>query len=173
MSAEDLLLIGKITKPHGVRGKLKVYSYAESPQVFSDAQVLYLNLKSGSKKPLEIESVSFHGDMAIMGFVEIDNREKAEEIAGGELYIDKKYLKPLEEDEYYRYELIGLEVETIDGLNIGKIEDVFPTGSNDVLVVKKGKVENLIPVTREVVKEVDLEKKRVLIEPLENMIEGL
>jgi len=173
VSAEDLLLIGKITKPHGVRGKLKAISYAESPLVFSDADVLYLSLKSGPQISLKVESVSFHGDTAILELEEIKSREKAEEIAGGELYIEKKYLTPLEEDEYYRYELIGLEVETVGGLNIGTIEDVFPTGANDVLVVRKGKVENLIPTTQEVIKEVDLELKRVIIEPLENMIEGL
>jgi len=173
VSAEDLLLIGKITKPHGIRGKLKVYSYAESPEIFNDAQILYLKLESSSLRPLHVESAGFHGDMVILGLKEIDSRDKAEEIARGELYIEKKYLEPLEKGEYYRYELIGLEVETVDGLIVGAVEDVFPTGSNDVLVVKKGKVENLIPVTREVVKAVDLENKKMLIEPLENMIEGL
>lgn len=173
MSAEDLLLIGKITKPHGIKGSLKVYSYAESPELFNDAEVLYLKLKSGTMKPLHVESFSSSGDMVILGFKEIENRNDAEEIVKGELYVDKKYLPPLEEDEYYRYELIGLQVETVDGLNVGIVEDIFPTGSNDVLVVKKGKVENLIPVTKEVVKEIDREKKKILIEPLENMLEGL
>ena len=173
MLTEGLLLIGKVVKPHGLKGEVKVSSFAESLETFDEAERLFLKEKDGSMKPLHIGRLASHKNMVILSFDEIEGMEAVREICGLELYIEKDTLAKLPEGEYYRYELLGLHVETIEGVPLGRVEDILPTGSNDVLLVKDGNNEHLIPVLKDVIKEVDLGKGRMVIKPLENMLDGL
>jgi 16S rRNA processing protein RimM len=96
-----------------------------------------------------------------MAFRDVADREAAERLRGAALYIDKDRLPPLEEENYYWFELIGMEVYTPDGRYLGRLESVVPTGSNDVYVVRNADRETLVPALASVVKSVDTAQMRM------------
>ena len=169
----NLLLIGKVTKPHGIRGKIRIISYAESIDTFLNLDSLYLKDKSGAIVPLHIQSVSPSKGVFILAVNEIDSIDAAKEVRGCDLFMDRTKLPELPDGEYYQRELIGLDVVTTEGVQLGKIRDILPTGSNDVFIVRNKKTEHMIPYLKDVVKSIDLDKGLMVVEPYENMIEGL
>ena len=173
MNTDDLILIAKLTKLHGIKGMLKLASFAESIDTFYDLDWIYLKKSDGSFMKEQIETISPHKTGALVSFTSVKGIEDAQKMVGHELYIEKEYLEDLPEGEYYRHELIGLEVITNEGIHIGTIEDMLPTGSNDVFVVRDEGRENLIPATKEVIRDIDIAKGEMIIEPLEKMIKEL
>lgn len=170
MNTEELILIGKLTKLHGIKGMLKLASFAESVDAFYDLDWIYLKMSNGSFVKEQIENIAPHKTGALISFKSVKGIEDAQKMVGRELYIEKEYLDELPDGEYYRYELIGLEVITDGGVHLGKIEDLIPTGSNDVFVVRGGGKEHMIPATKEVIRDIDIVKGEMIIEPLEKMI---
>lgn len=166
---KDLILIGRVSKPHGIKGGVRAISYADGPDIFREIPHIYLKNKDESIRPLEISSVSTAKGVVILGFNDIKCIDSAKDIQGCELYIERSFLPLPSEDEYYHIDLIGLDVITTDGLLIGKICEVMQTGGNDVFVVKKDKQEHLIPAIKEVIREIDIPGGKVLIEPMEGM----
>ena len=173
MNTDDLILIGKLTKLHGIKGMLKLASFAESIDTFYDLDSIYLKKSDGSFIKEQIETISPHKTGALVSFTSVKGIEDAQKMIGDELYIEKECLEELPDGEYYRYELIGLEVITDQGIYLGKIEELLPTGSNDVFVVRKEGKENMIPATKEVIKDIDIAKGKMIIRPLEKMIKEL
>ncbi|MDT8317693.1 MAG: ribosome maturation factor RimM [bacterium] len=170
MNTDDLILIGKLTKLHGIKGMLKLASFAESIDAYCDLDSIYLKKNDGSFTKDQIEAISPHKTGAIVSLKSVKGIEDAQKLVGHELYIEKEQMKDLPAGEYYRYELIGLEVITDEGIHLGKIEDLLPTGSNDVFVVSKEGTENMIPATKEVIKDIDIARGEMIIRPLEKMI---
>lgn len=167
----NLLIIGKVLKPHGVEGKLKVLNYTDSPDVFHYADQLYLKEGNGTMTPLHLKSVSSHKMNMILDVDEIENIERAEETRGCHILIDKAKLKKLPDGEYYQYELIGLDVISVSGKKFGKIKELISTGSNDVFIVREGKQEHLVPALKDIIKKIDFEKRQIIIEPIDGMME--
>ena len=100
----------------------------------------------------------------------VTDRERAEELIGAELFIPETELPELDEDTYYWFELIGIEVYTTEGYYLGRITTILPTGSNDVYVVKDNKKEVLIPALESVVLDIDLELKRMRLDLPEGLV---
>lgn len=163
MPPKDYVLIGKIAGVHGVRGNVKVISYAESPDVFeTDRPFLVIDAR-GASQTHTIDWAKSHGRGLIMAFHDIQDRDGAETLLQAEIYIKRSDLPDLEEeDTYYWFELIGLSVVDPNGAFLGRIESVMETGSNDVYVVKDEKrgavYEVLVPALGSVVLSVDLER---------------
>ncbi len=168
---EELLLIGKITKPHGIGGKLRVASYAGDLETFQNLSGIYLKKKDGKTDLHQIASASQGNGFVILELDGITDRSMAEGVSGSDLFMKREELRELPEGEYYHIDLIGLDVITEEGVLLGRISEVFPTGSNDVFVVKKGKTEHLIPVIKDVIREVDIEGGKVIVHLLDNLIE--
>ncbi len=173
MNTDNLILIGKLTKLHGIKGMLKLASFAESIDTFYDLDWIYRKNSDGSFIKEQIETISPHKTGALVSFTSVKGIEDAQKMVGHELYIEKECLEDLPDGEYYRYELMGLEVITDQGIHLGKIEELLPTGSNDVLVVRDEGKENMIPATKEVIRNIDIAKGEMIIRPLEKMIEDL
>jgi len=173
VNTDDLILIGKLTKLHGIKGMLKLASFAESIDTFYDLDWIYRKNSDGSFIKEQIETISPHKTGALVSFTSVKGIEDAQKMVGHELYIEKECLEDLPDGEYYRYELMGLEVITDQGIHLGKIEELLPTGSNDVLVVRDEGKENMIPATKEVIRNIDIAKGEMIIRPLEKMIEDL
>ena len=167
---ENLLLIGKVLRPHGVRGLLKIKSYADSDSTFLRAGEIYLCAPKGGVEKWELLSIKPHKGHFLMELKGFHTREKAEEYRDADIYIDKSALVK-EEGEFFWYELVGLRVYLVTGEYLGKIVEIMPTGSNDVYVVQEGKREYLIPAIEDVVKEVDIENNKMIIDPLEGLLE--
>ncbi len=176
MKEKDLLLIGKVVKPHGIKGEIKVLPYSESVDSFRAADVLCLKAKGGPLQSFKVTSVRPHKNVFIVGLKEISSINEAEKWIGALVYRRKDTLPALnrEEGEYYWHEIIGFEVRTNEQKVIGRIKHVFNTGSNDIFVVydKKTRKEYLIPSTYEVIEKFDWENKILWITPLPGLLES-
>ena len=166
---KDLILIGRISKPQGIKGGIRAISYADSPDIYREIPHIYLKKKDDSISPLKISRVSTVKGAVILNFEGFKDRNSTEDIIGCELYIERSFLPPPPKDEYYHVDLIGLDVFTTAGQLLGKICEVMQTGGSDVFVVKKGKEEHLIPAIKDVIVEVDIDGGKVIIEAMEGM----
>ena len=167
---EDLLLIGKVVRPHGLKGLLRIISYADSPATFLKAGEVVLGGGSGKPEKYGIISITAGKKFFLLHLEGLDSLEKAEACRGENIYLNKAVLTK-GEDEYYWYELVGLPVFLDTGKRIGTIRRIIPGAGHDIYVVREGIEEVLIPAVREVIKEVDLEKGKVIISEMEGLLD--
>ena len=118
--AEDLLDIGKVVKTWGLKGHVKLVSYAESPDIFKRIRELYIR-KGNRSVPLPVEDVREHKNQVMMKFHGRDRIEEVEDLLRETLYMHKRDLEPLEPGEYYWFQLIGMEVHTDTGTELGTL----------------------------------------------------
>lgn len=168
MEKNGFLPIGKIVGPHGVKGNIKVYSYAESLSVFDPgSSILVINAK-GSEKTYKIKWVKPHARVILLSLQGIESRDSAKTLIGSELFIEQANFPEPEDGSYYWFDIIGLSVFTTDEQYLGKIESIIFTGSNDVFVVKDPNKEydneTLIPALESVVLEIDFELKTMRVD---------
>lgn len=165
----EYIEIGQIVNTNGLKGVVKVNPFTDDISKFEDLKYVYIQLKNELKK-VKIEQVRYNKNQVLLKLEGIDSIEEAEKYRNFYLKTEKESQEDLGEDTYYIVDLMGLDVYSDKNEYLGKIEDVFPTGSNDVYVVKDnlGK-QILIPAIADVVKEVDLKNKKMII----NLIPGL
>ena len=161
---KDLVLIGKIVGVHGLRGTIRIQSYAESLEIFRPDTALLVVDPEDRKTSCKITWIKPHAHGALLAFSEISNRDQANALIGSELYIESNRFPKLEEGAYYWYELIGLNIYTSDDRYIGYLESIIETGANDVYVVKKDNKEILIPALKSVVRSIDIDRKIMRVE---------
>ena len=172
-SAEPrFLIIGRIRKPHGVRGEMKVSVLSDLPERFLWLEQVYLSRRADDPNPhvAGIESVRFHQQDALIKFAGYDGREAAGVLRQHYVFVPIEEAIPLEDGEYYTYQLMGLSVYTVSGQELGKVTDLIETGANDVFVVNGKSGELLIPDTAEVVKQIDFDAKRIMISPIDGLL---
>ncbi len=163
MDNANLLSIGKIVGAHGVKGVVKVFSYAESQSRYQSGMQLVLKDSHGNRFVRTIIWAKPHSKTVLLSLDGIQERSQAEAVIGSELFIEKATLEELDAGSYYWDDLLGLAVYSVNGEYLGELSAIIPTGSNDVYVVKQSKPESqaevLIPALVSVVKEVDLDRK--------------
>jgi len=157
--------IGRVVAPWGIRGEVKVEVQTDFPDRFSCGEILYLQGRA-----VTIKSSRYRGNTVILKLDTIDSRNAAELIRGACLEVPSTELKPLPKGEYYRFQLLGLEVQNTEGKLLGQVSDVIQTGSNDVYEISSDTGKFLIPATDEVIKSIDLDKRRMVIELLKGLI---
>ena len=167
---EALLLIGKVIGPHGVRGLLKIESYARSEDSLLTAGRIYLRQSPEKISEHEIVSAVLHKGASLIRLEGLDSREQAELYRGAEILI-RKAAASRDDDEYFWHELIGLRVYLETGRYLGTVKDILPTAANDIYVVREGREEFLIPAIHEVVKTIDLESGKMIISEVEGLLE--
>ncbi len=155
------LIIGRVQKPHGVRGDVRVMPYTELPERFSWLETVYVG--ETDPQPVGVESVRFHGDVILLKLAGYDSREAAGALRGEWLQVLESEAIPLEEGEYYLYQLEGLAVYTDAGEHLGELAQVMETGANNVFVVRGKRGEILLPDTAEVVREIDFGNGRMTV----------
>ena len=168
MTDTQFIAIGKIIGAHGIKGNLKIHSYAESLSPFEAGTRICVKNARGWKKNYHVKWVKPHSKGILLAFRGVDDRTLAETLIGSELFIDRGTLPELEAGTYYWSDLIGLSVFSKEEDYIGRIKAVLPTGSNDVYVVENvgndHKEEVLIPALQSVVLDVDLEKQVMIVD---------
>ena len=164
-SRPHYLAVGRVMGPWGVRGKVKVEILTDFPQRFIDMRVAYLQ-----GKPYIIEEVELHRKAALIKFEGCDDRRLAERLRGKMVEVPLEEAVPLPEGEYYLYQIVGLAVWTTKGEYLGRVREVLFTGSNEVYVVENKAEEILLPAIEDVVKEVDLEGGKLLVELMEGLV---
>lgn len=167
---EDFLKAGVISSTHGVRGEVKVFPATGEPERFRTLKKVYLD--TGRERiRLEITGVKFFKQFAILKFRGIDNINEIERYRGCSLWVEREDAVPLEEDEYYIGDLIGMEVFTEDGNKFGVLKDVMETGANDVYIVDTPEHgEILVPAIHDCILDVDIEEKKMKIHLLPGLI---
>jgi len=163
VSENEHILIGKIVGLHGIKGVLRICSYAESDALFSAGSPVLVN-SAGEIFTHTIKESAPHKRGLLLHLEGIENRGHAESLVGSDLFIEKSALPQPEEGSYYWSDLIGLSVFTPENSFLGKLTAVMPTGSNDVYVVKNGKKETLIPAIASVVMAVDIENRTMQVQ---------
>jgi len=166
-----LITIGKVLKPFGVKGEMKIEPMTDFPERFRGLSRVHLVSPSGREMDCEVKSIRYSGKTPLMLFAGYDSPEKAKALNGWLLKIPEEEAVPLPEGTYYWFELIGMEVFTEGGEKLGTLVDIFETGSNDVYVIRQGVNEVYIPATQEVVKQVDRAAKRMVIHLLDGLME--
>jgi 16S rRNA processing protein RimM len=161
---EDRVIIGKIVGVHGVKGTLKIHSYAESLEIFEPGASLAVRTHGGSEEHYEIDWIKPHSRGALLALKEINHRDQAKTLVGADLQIEKAKLPELQAGVYYWYDLIGLKVFTTDDRYLGRLESIIETGANDVYVVKDDAREILIPALKSVVHKIDIEANLMRVE---------
>jgi 16S rRNA processing protein RimM len=163
-----LVSIGKISGSKGKKGELKFYS--DHSLNLPLLVTVYLSQKDRIEE-FEVESVVPYKDYQLIKFKGVNSLSQALELVGFEILVPEEALLPLEEGSYYLSQVIGCSVRTKDGCDVGKVEDMLFASSNNLLVVRQGKEEILIPFTQDVCIKVDLEKKEILVDPPEGLLE--
>ena len=162
------LVIGRIVKPHGVRGELRVEIITELPERFNWLETVYVG--ENPPQPVAVESVRFHKNFALIKLAGYDTRETAAELRAQLLQVPEEEGIPLEEGEYYLYQLVGLDVFTDEGERLGELVEVIETKANNVFIVDGPRGEVLLPDTDEVVLDIDFENGRMEVHLMDGLL---
>lgn len=173
MAASSLVVLGKLMKPHGIKGAIRVEYYAESPELLE--KPLMLRAGRFAPRPVRIREWSLWKDQLILTIEGVNDRTQAEQMRGQELLIDASHLPEAEDDEPYLRDLLGLTVKLENGEVVGELEDIdFPAGQ-EMWVIRapesEGGYEVLLPAVPEFVLDIDLDAEVVTIAPPEGLLE--
>ncbi len=166
-----MYLIGKVLKPRGLKGEVKVEVVTSFPEHFSELKTVIVE-KNGQRQLHSIGHVKKANRSVVLKFKDINSVEQAELLRNAELFIEQDQLTVLEQDEYYIHDLIGLNVYDEQDNCLGELIDVESYSGNDVYILKgmDGK-EYMVPATREVIKKVSLSEKRMIIHIMEGLLD--
>lgn len=164
------LEIGQIVNTHGIKGEIKVTPFTNDITRFDDLKEVYVKSKKESKL-YKVEGVRYHKNMVLIKLEGINTPEQADLLRNAYLEVDREHAVPLEEGAYYIVDLIGLEVYTEEGKPLGKVDDIYNTGANDIYVIKDelGK-QVLLPGIKDVIKNVDLEGGKITVHLIPGLI---
>ena len=166
-----LITIGKVLKPFGVKGEMKIKPLTDFPERFRKLGRVFLVASSGEEMACSVSAVRYLDGTPVLLFEGFDSPEKARSLNGRLVKIPEGEAEPLPDGSYYWFELIGMDVYSEAGDKLGTITDIFETGSNDVYVMKQGRKEIYLPATKEVVKQVDRTAKRMVIHLMDGLLE--
>lgn len=166
------LVIGRVVRPHGVRGEVRVAIHTHLPERFTWLDEVYISRDANDPDPqrLALHSVRFHKGYALVRLGDYNDRGDAEVLRGSWLMVPEDEAIPLEEDEVFHFDLEGLAVYTEDAEHLGTLSEVLETGANEVFIVRGDRGEILIPNIEEVIIEVDLDGRRMVVHLLPGLI---
>lgn len=168
-SAEPhFIAVGRVAKPHGIRGEVRVELLTDLPERFKWLKAIYV----GEHKPrlVDIESVRFHQGFVLLKLAGYPTRTEAELLRGELLQVPESEAIPLDEGEYFLFQLAGLQVFTEQGEFVGRISDILETGANNVFVIDGQDQQFLVPDIPEVIASIDIENKRMEIRPIPGLL---
>lgn len=166
----EYLDIGKVINTHGVRGEVKVIPLTDDPLRYNLLKEVLIE-EHDKLKNYSIQSVRYHKGFILLKLVNIDNMDDAEKLRNKVLKIHRKDAVQLPEGSYFICDLIGIKVFGINQMELGTIKEILKTGSNDVYVVSYGEKEILIPALKTVVKSIDLESGKMVVDLPKGIIE--
>ncbi len=157
-----MIVMGRVSAPFGVKGWVKVQPYTEKVDSLFRYPKWWL-AAAGGWEAMEVDEKAVHGEVLVVHFAGMDDRDRAATLKGRDVAIPRQQLPAAAPGEYYWADLVGLVVENTHGQSLGRVERLFESGANPVLVVT-GDRERLVPFVDAVVKQVDLEAGKLLVE---------
>ena len=167
----ELVAIAKIVRTRGLRGEVVAELLTDFPERFEGLEEVMAVFENGDRRELKIERFFFQKNRIVLKFAGVDSIETAETLRDTEVCISEAEAVELEEDEYFDWELEGCEVETVEGEKIGTVREVLRTGGTEVLIIDGAERELMIPFAESICTEVDVEGKRVIVDPPEGLLE--
>jgi 16S rRNA processing protein RimM len=166
---DALIQLGKIVGAHGIHGAVKILSYAESTDSYTARDSIIVQNAAGEQTSYHLLDCRPHKKILRVTLDQVTTRDQAEALVGSGVYVPRDSLPPLEEDAYYWRDLIGITVLTVQGEDLGRIEQIIPTGANDVYVVRSRATpdhpkEILIPAVSSVIIEIDTDRNRMIVD---------
>ena len=168
---EELVAIARIVKPRGLRGEVVAELLTDFPERFESLENVIGLQPDGTRLNLKIAECWFQKDRVVLRFEGFDSIEQPETLRNIEICIPESESVELDEDEYFDWQLEGCEVRTIEGERIGTVREVMRTGGTENLVVDGDGQEYLIPFAGSICTEVDAEKKLILVDLPEGLLE--
>jgi len=166
-----LITIGRAQKTHGVKGEIRIEPLTDHPERFSDLRRVFMTSSRGESRECTVRSVRYMDNSPLLLLEGYESPEEARVLNGWLVQVPEEEALPLPEGQYYWFELIGMEVVSEAGERLGRIVDIFETGSNDVYVMKAGRKEVYLPATKEVIRQVDRAAKRMVIRVMDGLLE--
>jgi len=160
----DAVEIGRVLKPQGIRGEMKVAPYCDDAGCFLDFECVYTKDEAGSFKEHAVMSARIQNAAAYVMFAGITDRNAAEKFRNETLYIDRKDRKKLAEDSYFIADLVGMDVCDETGRTLGRLTDVLITGAADVYTVRTKKGTMMFPALKKVILSVDIDTKMMVLD---------
>ena len=173
----DLLLVGRITRVHGIRGDVKVQPMTDDPARLSGVDTFHVGAAPEATRALRVEAIrSMHtkqGATVLVRFAGISTPEAAEALRGLSLYADAAVLPPLDADEYFLHDLVGLAVEATDGPPLGTSVAVVEMPAHPVVVVETAAGERvMVPDVPAFLVDVDVAGRRMVVNAIEGLFGG-
>ena len=166
-----MIAVGEVVAAHALRGVVRVRVYHPPATSLVAGRCVFLE-RDGVRSGVAVRSAApFRGGLALVAFAGVGYRDAAEALVGSRVLVRARDLPPPGEHEFYYHEVVGFQVETVAGESLGRIAETFPTGANDVWLVRDEGREHLIPVIAEVVRTIDRATRRVVIAPLPGLLE--
>ncbi len=168
--ADRFLLIGRVVKPHGMLGELKIFPYSQQPEnILGYNNIVFVNQRDECSPPLKVKKSRTQGKFAVIALEGIDTRGHAEQLIGAGVLLDRKLLPKAQKNEYYWFELQGLTVKTENGQMLGKVTNIFSNGAQDIMVVGNKKQEFLIPILDSIILQQN--EEGIIIAPPPGLLE--
>ncbi len=166
----EWVTIGQIRKPHGLHGYLRAEALSDVPERFEGLSQVWLELSDGYREARPIDKCTIERRGLLVKFEGIDTPEAANRLCGAYIQVPFKDTAPLPEGQFYVFDLVGGQVVTENGRDVGQIRDILTMPANDVMVIDGPRGEILIPVIEEVVIDIDADKRRVVIRPMPGLL---
>lgn len=167
---QEYFEIGQIVNHFGIKGMVKVNPFTDDISQFEKLKSILL-VKDGKLSEVEIEETKYSKNQVLLKLKGIDTVEEAEKYRGCYLKIARSNSKKLPKDTYFIADLLGLTVYTDENILLGKVEDIYNSGANDIYVIKsEDRKQILLPGTKEVIKQIDLEQERITVHIIKGLI---
>ena len=171
MTDASWVTIGFVRKPHGVAGYMKIGSLSDAPDRFKNLRQAWLEFPNGHREAIQIEQTRIQGEHLLIKFVGIDTPEQGARLAGAYIQTPMTEVGSLPEGEFYVFDLIGCQVVSDKGDEIGRIRDVMAMPANDVFIVDTPKGEALIPAVRDLVTAIDMQRRCIVVRLIPGLID--
>lgn len=171
-SFADYLVIGKVLRPFGLKGEVKLEPITGDINRFQRLEFIFIEKESTFQK-IHVEGVRISPNVVHLKLRDYNTRDDAERLRDQYIYIDRPNAIEIDDSSYYYYDIMGCEVRTLEGNVIGVIHDIQNAGSCDVYVVRSegpGNKEHLIPAVRDVVKEIRIDRKEIIIDVIDGLL---
>jgi 16S rRNA processing protein RimM len=172
VAADRLVAIGEIGRPHGLRGEVRVVPLTDRPERFETLRECVLwDEARDRRQPCRIRSARVQGDALLVAVAGYDSPEAVGALTGWLLAVPESEVLPAPEGHFYPWQLVGCRVLTEDGRDVGSVLRIEGSAAQDLWVVGDAQREHLVPAVAEIVREVDLGGRRVVIRPPEGLLE--
>lgn len=168
---EDLICVAHIARPQGIRGEVIAVLLTDFPERFAKLDVAQVKIANGETRRLLLQKFWLHKGRIVLKFAGFDTMNAAEELRDARVMVTREQLVPLPKDTFYDFDLAGCEVVTASGQHIGQVANVENYGAAPLLVVNDGIREHLIPLASSICIDVDVPRKRIVIDPPEGLLD--